>query len=174
MCLRSTSFSSTIVLAEPWFQSTVKPHNFYFPLSPNIIFLKSYSNSFGYLVRGLPRILLPFGCPTMFSFFNENFFRRAEQNFCGYWIRLTRNARSGKVGSSHSYLDRRQLHEIELIAYEYDRKQFHRLVYVALPRVILMRYLILYVCVDHGTCYKFYLKILKTIILHICLILIAH
>ena len=63
----------------------------------------------------------------------ENFFRRAEQNFCGHWIRLTRyaricNARSGKVGSSHCYLDRRPLHEIDEIVYEYDRKHFHRLV----------------------------------------------
>ena len=53
---------------------------------------------------------------TYFSvFLSENFFRRAEQTFCEYWIRLTRNARvyntrSGKVGSSHCYLDRRPLH----------------------------------------------------------------
>ena len=46
------------------------------------------------------------------------------------------NARSGKVGSSHCYLDRRPLREIDEIVYEYDRKQFHRLVYVALSRVI--------------------------------------
>ena len=51
------------------------------------------------------------------NYWSENFFRRAVQNFCGHWIRLTRNARvctarSGKVGSSHCYLDRRQLHEI--------------------------------------------------------------
>jgi hypothetical protein len=37
------------------------------------------------------------------------------------------------------------------IVYEYDSRQFHRLVYVALSKVILIRYLILYVCVDHGT-----------------------
>ena len=29
---------------------------------------------------------------------------------------------SGKVGSSHCYLDRRPLHEIDEIVYEYDRK----------------------------------------------------
>ena len=45
-----------------------------------------------------------------YYFWSENFFRRAKQNFCGYWIRLTRNARicnarSGKVDSSHCYLD---------------------------------------------------------------------
>ena len=45
-------------------------------------------------------------------FWSENFFRRAVQKCCGYWIRLTHNARLGKVGSSHCYLDRRQLHEI--------------------------------------------------------------
>ena len=92
-------------------------------------------------------------------FLRENFFRSSEQTFCEYWIRLTRNARicnarSVKIG----YLDRRPLHEI---VYEYDRKQFHRLVYVAFLRVILIRYLILYVFVDHGTYYKFYFKKLK-------------
>ena len=46
------------------------------------------------------------------SFRSENLFRGAVQTFCGYWIRLSRNARSGKVGSSHCYLDRRPLHEI--------------------------------------------------------------
>ena len=50
-------------------------------------------------------------------YWSKNFFRSAEQKFCKYWIRLTRNARncnarSGKVGSSHCYLDRRPLHEI--------------------------------------------------------------
>ena len=47
------------------------------------------------------------------SFWSENFFTRAEQNFCGYCIRLTCNARSDKAGSSHCYLDRRPLHEID-------------------------------------------------------------
>jgi hypothetical protein len=36
------------------------------------------------------------------------------------------------------------------------RKNSKQLVYVALSIVILMRYLILYSCVDHGTYYKFY------------------
>ena len=76
-----------------------------------------------------------------FTFWSVNFFRRAEQIICGYWIRLTRNARnsnarSGKIGSSHCYLNVRPLHEIDEIVYEYDRKQFHRLVYVAISRVI--------------------------------------
>ena len=35
-----------------------------------------------------------------FPFFKENFFRRAEETFCGYPIRLRCNARSGKVSSS--------------------------------------------------------------------------
>jgi hypothetical protein len=34
------------------------------------------------------------------------------------------------LGSSHCYLDRRPLHEINEIVYEYDRKLFHRLVYM--------------------------------------------
>ena len=72
-----------------------------------------------------------------------------------------RNARSGKVGSSHCYLGWRSLYEIGEIVYKYDKKQFHRLVYVALSRVILIRYLILYACIDHSTFYKFYLKQLK-------------
>ena len=63
------------------------------------------------------------------NFVTENFFRRAEKKCCGYWITLTRNARlcharSGKVGSSHCYLDRRPLHEMETfdeIVYEYDK-----------------------------------------------------
>ena len=62
-------------------------------------------------------------------YWSENFFRRAEQKCCGYWIRLTRNARncnvrSSKVGSSHCCLDRRHLHEIatfDEIIYEYDK-----------------------------------------------------
>jgi hypothetical protein len=37
------------------------------------------------------------------------------------------------------------LHEIDAIVYEYDRKHSQQLVYVALSRVILIRYLILYV-----------------------------
>ena len=41
------------------------------------------------------------------------------------------------------------------------KTQFHLLLYVALSRVILIRYLILYVCVDQGTYYKFYFKKLK-------------
>ena len=69
-------------------------------------------------------------------FLKWNFFRHAEQQFCGYWISLTHNARSGKVSSSHCYLDRRLLHEIDEIVYEYDRKQFHPLLYVAISRVI--------------------------------------
>ena len=44
------------------------------------------------------------------------------------------NARSGKVGSSHYYLDRRPLHEIDEIVYEYDRKQSQQLVYVAISK----------------------------------------
>ena len=76
---------------------------------------------------------------TSLHFWSENFFTCAEEKFCGYWIRVTHNVRSSKVGSSHCYLDRRPLHEIATfneIVYEYDRKQFHRLVYVALSRVI--------------------------------------
>ena len=81
------------------------------------------------------------------NFWSENFFRRAEQKFWGYWITawLTHNARvcnarSGKVGSSHCYLDRRPLPEISTfdeIVYVYDRKHSQQLVYVALSRVIL-------------------------------------
>ena len=48
------------------------------------------------------------------------------------------------------------LKSIDEIVYEYDRKHSQQLVYVALSRVILICYLILYVSVDHGTCYKFY------------------
>ena len=40
-------------------------------------------------------------------FWSKNFFRRVEQKCCGYWIILTRNARSGEIGSSHCHLDRR-------------------------------------------------------------------
>ena len=69
-------------------------------------------------------------------------------------IRPLRNSRSGEVGTSHCYLDRRPLHEIDEIVYEYDRKNSQQLVYVALSRVILIRYLILYVCVDQNTYYK--------------------
>ena len=97
-------------------------------------------------------------------FLSENFFRRAEQKFCGYRIRLRRTACSSKVGSSHCYLDRRPLHEIatlDEIVYEYDRKHSQKLVYVALSIVILMRYLILYSCVDHGTYYKFYFQLFR-------------
>ena len=50
--------------------------------------------------------------------------------------RLTRNARSGKVSSSHCYLNRRPLHEIDEIVYEYDKKQFQQLVYIVISRVI--------------------------------------
>ena len=47
-------------------------------------------------------------------------------------IRLMRNARicnarSGKVGSSHCYLNRQPLHEIDELVYEYDIKQFNRM-----------------------------------------------
>ena len=44
------------------------------------------------------------------------------------------------------------------IVYEYDKKNSRQLVYVALSRLILIRYLIIYACVDYGTYYKFYLK----------------
>ena len=44
--------------------------------------------------------------------------------------RVTRN-----VGSSHCYLDRRPLYEIDEIVYEYNRKK-NRLIYVALSRGI--------------------------------------
>ena len=78
---------------------------------------------------------------SLFNFWTENLFRLAKQKFCGYCIRLTRNARncsarSGKLGSSHCYVNRLPLHEIDEIVCEYDRKKFHRLVQVALPRVI--------------------------------------
>ena len=78
---------------------------------------------------------------SIMLFWSENVFRRAEKKNCGYWIRLRRNARlcnarSGKVGSSHCYLDQRPLHEIDEIVYEYDRKLSQQLVYVALSRVI--------------------------------------
>ena len=107
-------------------------------------------------------------------FSSENFFRRAVQKFCGYWLRLTHNTRvcntrvcnprSGKVGSSHCYLDRWQLHEIATFDEIGMTKNIlnNWLHY----RVILIRYLILYACEDHGTYYKFYFKN--------CLILIAH
>ena len=54
---------------------------------------------------------------TLERFWSKNFFRRAEQKFFRYWIRLKRNARhcnacSGEVGSSHCYLDQRPLHEM--------------------------------------------------------------
>ena len=77
---------------------------------------------------------------SLLHYWSEDFCRRAEQKY-GYWIRLARytricNARSDKVGSSYCYLDRRTLHEIDEIVYEYDRKQFHRLVYMELSRII--------------------------------------
>ena len=88
---------------------------------------------------------------------------------------MTRNAPKGKYGSSHYYLDRRPLHEIDEIVYEYDRKQFHRLVYVALLRVFLIRYLILYECADQGTYHNFYFKHLKNNnSAHLSFILIDH
>ena len=79
---------------------------------------------------------------------------------------MTRNARicnacSGKVGSSNGYLDRRPLHEMDEIVYEYDSTQFHGLVYVALSREIFNTLFNLYVCVDHGKYYKLYWKIKK-------------
>ena len=55
-------------------------------------------------------------------------------------------------------MDRRPLHDIasfDEIVYEYDKKHSQLLVYIALSRVILMRY------VDHGTYYNFILKNLK-------------
>ena len=63
------------------------------------------------------------------------------------------NARSGKVGSSHFFLDRRPLHGIDEIVYEYNKTHSQLLVNVAMSRVVLMRYLVLvlYACVDHGT-----------------------
>ena len=70
------------------------------------------------------------------NFWRENFFMHAEQKFCWYWIRLRLNARSGKVGSSHCYLDRWPLHEIATfneIVYEYDK---HSQQLIALSRVI--------------------------------------
>ena len=85
----------------------------------------------------------------------------------GYLIRLTRNARSGKVSSSHCYVARRPLHDIAT----FDGKHSQQL--IALSRVILIRYLILYACEDHGTDYEFYLKKFKKM-LYICLILITH
>ena len=54
-------------------------------------------------------------------FSSENFFRRAEQKLCGYWIRLT--VTLVRV-TSLCYLDRRPLHEIDEIVYEYDKKTF--------------------------------------------------
>jgi len=77
---------------------------------------------------------------------------------------LTRNARvfntrSGKVSSSHCYLDQRPLNEIDEIVYEHDKKHSQQLVNG--KRVILMRYLILYACVDHSTYCKFYFLNLK-------------
>ena len=87
------------------------------------------------------------------TFWSENFFRRSEQKCCGYWIRLTRNvrvcnARSGKVGSSHCYLERRQLHEMatfDEIVYEYDRKH-SQLVYVSLSSNFNTLFKIIRVC----------------------------
>ena len=59
------------------------------------------------------------------------------------------NVRSGKVGSSHCYLDRRQLYEIatfdEIVM---TKKHFETL--IALSIVFLIRYLIVYACEDHG------------------------
>ena len=72
-------------------------------------------------------------------FWSENFFRRAEKTFCGYWIRVTRNAPSGKVGSSHCYLQRRPLHEIatfDEFFMNMTKKHSLQLVYVALSKVI--------------------------------------
>ena len=67
--------------------------------------------------------------PPEMCYWSENFFRRAELKFRGYWIRVTRNARvcnarSSKVGSSHCYLDRRPLRGIDEIVYGYDKKRF--------------------------------------------------
>ena len=110
----------------------------------------------------IPFFIIPVNW-RLVSFTSENFFRRAEQKCCGYWIRVTRNARncnarSVKVGSNHCYVDRRPLHNIDEIVYEYDRKQFHRLVYVALSRVIFntLFNISLCMCVDHDTYYKLY------------------
>ena len=103
------------------------------------------------------------------DFLSETSLGALSKNFMGIELdwRVTLgvcNARSGKIGSSHCYLGRRPLHKIETfndIFYEYDRKQFHQFIYVALSRVILICYLILYVCVDHGTYYKLYFKKFK-------------
>ena len=62
------------------------------------------------------------------------------QRCCRYLIRLTRharvhNARSGKVGSSHCYLDRRQLHEIATFD-EIVMTKKHSQQLIALSRVI--------------------------------------
>ena len=108
--------------------------------------------------------------PFFYHLLSENFFRLAEQKFCTYWIRVTRNARicharSGKVDSSHCYLDRRPLRGIatfDEIVSEYDKNNSQQLVYVALSRVILNVFLILYACVDNGMYYKLYLKALKS------------
>ena len=76
-------------------------------LSENLVLISSAANYSNYsFILSIPG-----------DFLSENFFRRAKQKNYGYLIRLTRNAqvcnaRSGKVGSSHCYLDRRPLHEI--------------------------------------------------------------
>ena len=54
--------------------------------------------------------------------------------------------------------------------FEYD-SNWYMLHY---PEYFLIRYLILYVCVDHGMHYKLHLKNKKQTIPHICILLIAH
>jgi hypothetical protein len=84
-------------------------------------------------------------------FWSENFFRRAEQTFCGYWIRLRGNARicncqSGKVGSSHYYLDPRPLHEIVKLFMSMTKNILNN--WYTLQYQFLILCLILYECVD--------------------------
>ena len=80
----------------------------YAPLNPIILFKSTFLMNY----KQIPSFCV------VFSFWSKNLLRRAEQNFYEYWSWLTRNARncdarSGKVGSSHCYLDRQPLHEID-------------------------------------------------------------
>jgi hypothetical protein len=57
---------------------------------------------------------------------------------------LTPNDRSGKVGLSHYYLDRRLLHEIDDVVYEYEKKNILNNWYTLhYQEQFLIRYLIL-------------------------------
>ena len=107
------------------------------------------------------------------SYWSENFFRHTEQKCCGYWIGLTHNARVcnaslGKVSLSHCYLDRQHSMKLFMSMTKNILNNCYTLQY---QEQFLIRYLILYAYVDHSMYYKFYLK---KIILHICLIPIAH